>query len=438
MVRQNCPSQRRPVHPACGMDVGGSAIAPTTAINVQAAGSITARLSGDTLRIMDATGTIASIVLSNTTGLALNSAHANWKPDATLGGTDVFLSNTVCFAAGTRIMTETGERPVESLAPGDGVITADGDVRRIKWIGQRSIDLRAHPRPQLAAPVRVRRDAVAPGRPRRDLLLSPDHCLFQYERLIPVKRLINGMTIVQERQTAAVQYFHVELERHGLLLAEGVAAESYLDTGNRGFFANAGAAVVLHPDFAGDARLPQWNIDSCAPLATERADVEPAWQALVWRAATLGYRPPKQLTTTDPDLRLLADGRRIPPLSVHGALHLFVLPPRIRSLRLVSRSDIPADHDPLLDDFRRLGVRIDGIALTAGVERTDLPLDHPHLQHGWHPPERQGAALWRWTEGDAELPLLLDTPAILELRVGGMSYALDAAAQPDRRRSLAA
>ena len=42
----------------------------------------------------------------------------------------------------------------------------------------------------------------------------------------------------------SIEYFHVELDRHDVLFAEGLAAESYLDTGNRGLFANGGLRPV--------------------------------------------------------------------------------------------------------------------------------------------------------------------------------------------------
>ena len=51
---------------------------------------------------------------------------------------------------------------------------------------------------------------------------------------------MNGSTIRREKGWSSVDYYHVELNEHAILLAEGLPAESYLDTGNRGFFANPG------------------------------------------------------------------------------------------------------------------------------------------------------------------------------------------------------
>src|SRR5205814_372610 len=80
----------------------------------------------------------------------------------------------------------------------------------------------------------------------------------------------------------------VAVDRHGILLAEGLPAESYLNTGNHGFFSNSGEPLVLHPDMTDDEDLPSRVAGSCAPFAWEAAQVRPVWQRLAERAAALG------------------------------------------------------------------------------------------------------------------------------------------------------
>jgi len=83
------------------------------------------------------------------------------------------------------------------------------------------------------APVRILQGAFADGAPHHDLLLSPDHPVFVDGRLICVRQLINGTTIRQATDWPSVDYLHVELDRHRCCW-EGLPAEGYLDTGNRG------------------------------------------------------------------------------------------------------------------------------------------------------------------------------------------------------------
>lgn len=167
---------------------------------------------------------------------------------------------TPCFLAGTRIMTSRGEVPVEALRAGDLVVTLglQGQwLRPVRWIGRRSVDCRRHPRPAAVLPVRILAGALGPGEPHRDLLVSPDHALYLGGALVPAEALVDGVHILRERAARRVQYFHVELDAHDVILAEGAAAESWLDCGNRAQFENAGLVVALHADFAAPTTRPQ-------------------------------------------------------------------------------------------------------------------------------------------------------------------------------------
>jgi T5SS/PEP-CTERM-associated repeat protein len=183
-----------------------------------------------------------------------------------------------CFTSGTRIATTLGDVRVENLAIGDTVRTRFSGPARIKWIGHRRIDCRRHPNPRRVWPVRVRAGAFGDGAPCSDLFLSPDHAVFVDDVLIPVRYLINGDTIAQQPR-AAVTYYHVELERHDVMFAEGLACESYLDTGNRSNF--EGTPVVLHPDFSAWS----WEARGCAPLVITGAALQAVRRRLQARAA---------------------------------------------------------------------------------------------------------------------------------------------------------
>jgi hypothetical protein len=182
----------------------------------------------------------------------------------------------------------------------------------------------------------------------------------------------------------------VELNDHAILLAEGLPAESYLDTGNRGFFANTGAPLVLHPDLTDETNYPTREAGSCAPFVWEEASVQTVWQKLTDRAAALGQPTAQRATTTDADLQLLADRRPVKPVISNSDRVIFVLPRGSRDVQLVSRAQSPTEARPWLDDRRRLGGRVKRIVLRGVDERREIPVDHPDLTRGWWAVERDG------------------------------------------------
>jgi len=338
---------------------------------------------------------------------------------------DFITTDLACFVAGTRIETPGGPVAVESLRVGALVLTASGAPAPVRWIGYRRLDVTRHPDPTLVRPIRIAPDALAPGVPSRDVLLSPDHALALSGFLVPVHRLVNGMTIHEDASRAMVAYYHIELDRHDLLLSEGLAVESYLDTGNRAMFENGGAPLVLHPDpGAGQAeRVAR----SCLPFADRGEDVRPIWGALASRARGLGYVAEDVMTSEDPALMLAVDGRMIPAASIRGGVHTFVLPVFRGRPRLVSRAVRPSLARPWDGDRRRLGVMVRRITLRGSRQTMDLPLDHPGLRDGWWTLERDRISVWRWTDGNAALPLDGGGAGVLEVRVGpSLAYAVAA------------
>jgi hypothetical protein len=190
------------------------------------------------------------------------------------------MADVTCFREGTRILTPDGEIAIEALRVGDTVLTIEGDARPIVWIGRRSVDCRRHPRPDRVWPVRIAADAFGRGLPRRTLWLSPDHAVFVHDVLIPVKHLINGTTIAQQ-PVAQVRYFHIELEHHEVVHANGLPAETYLDAGDRARFENGGLPIVLHPDFATpDLNALVWEAEGYARLVVVGPEVDAVRAAL--------------------------------------------------------------------------------------------------------------------------------------------------------------
>ncbi len=303
-----------------------------------------------------------------------------------------------CFAQGTRIVTTRGLVAVEALASGDHIVLHTGDrdsavpaTRPVVWLGRRTIACAGHPQPWDVQPVRVHAGAFADGIPHHDVVLSPDHAVYVDGVLVPIRYLVNDATITREA-VDEVTYWHVELDAHDILLAEGLPAESYLDTGNRAAFANAPVAA-LQPDFAvGDQRA--WTSHACAPLV-EGGPLLTALRARLDERA--GARLPAAETL----------------LVTSAGHHRAMLPPGTTRVRLLSPAVRPAD------ERRRLGAAITGISLDA----TPIALDAPQLAAGFHATEPN----WRWTNGEGIL-LLEPRQTAQELAITvAMLATLDAA-----------
>jgi len=144
-----------------------------------------------------------------------------------------------CFLRGTRIQTPDGEIPVEDLTIGTLVETLSGPLP-VKWIGRRRFRKDSPSWHWSVAPIRVARFAVTDQYPRRDLYLSPNHSLFIDGYLMPVEWLVNGKSIAPATMDHCdvVDYFHIELETHEVVFAEGAPAETLLITQDREDFAN--------------------------------------------------------------------------------------------------------------------------------------------------------------------------------------------------------
>jgi hypothetical protein len=209
-------------------------------------------------------------------------------------------------------------------------------------------------------------------------------------------------------------------------------AETYLDTGNRHAFENAGPPVTLHPDFSTWDSADADRSAASAPLATGAHDTEPVWRRLAVRAVALGYPAFRPATVSDPDLRLSVAGHDIRPVEIVGGRHVFVLPNGTTAIRASSRAGSPAAVRPWLDDRRRLGVAVCRIIVCDGRRVTDMPVDHPALTNGWHDVESSDERLWRWTDGSAHVSIPAGTRSIEIHLHGGIDHEiLTPPARPD-------
>jgi len=284
-------------------------------------------------------------------------------------GSALLANDAPCFAAGTLIDTTGGQVAVEDLRAGMEVFCESGRIAPIRWIGHRVVAPSRHPRPLAVTPIRVRASAFDKGLPLRDLVLSPDHALYIDGVLVPVQRLVNDTTVRRECVDRIV-YYHVELDRHAILYAEGMAAESYLDTGNRDAFDNA-MLTAIRPDFSPRDRAA-WDTLACAELVEDGERLEAIRARLAARLAVLGIEQPPEFGVT---------------LGGVGRIGVEV-PAGTTRVRLRSRNLVPQGES------RRLGAAIVRLA----IDDVAVALDAATFADGFHAIEE---GFMRWTNGTA-------------------------------------
>ncbi len=243
--------------------------------------------SGDTITYTPTGTNAGTLALLDPSGKTIGEVTLLGKysqSDFSLGqnanGTSEIVNNVPCFLRGTLIATAAGNVPVESLREGDMIMTLSNGLKAAKAVRLRSFTTAAEMDSAALRPVRIAAGALGEGLPRRDLFVSPDHSMFLDGALVPAQLLVNGITITQPENTRRIDYFHVELEPHDIIVAEGAATESYLDVGNRGF-SRAGVVALFPRD-----EPKTWD-DACAPLVLGGARLARIQARLTDRAFTM-------------------------------------------------------------------------------------------------------------------------------------------------------
>lgn len=184
-------------------------------------------------------GIVASTVFAGSYANRLSLAeseevgHGGWGADyeRCSHGEGLNLGGIACFLQGTRIFTEAGEKTVETLQAGDKLPALSGLVRTVKRV--RSWSAKREPGQKWNdefAPIKVCRSALGQNIPSSDLYLSPLHALYVDGVLIAARNLVNGRSIVRcsDYDAETVTYFHIELDDHQVIWAEGAPVESLL------------------------------------------------------------------------------------------------------------------------------------------------------------------------------------------------------------------
>jgi hypothetical protein len=274
--------------------------------------------AGSTVTIKDGNTTLGSTVagadgaysftLADASQLAGGTHQINVLATDLAGNTSTASSqslNVVCYLSGTRMKTKDGWKQVEQLEVGDLLQTVSGELQPVIWLGHSTIDCRSQENKKHAYPVRIAQHAFGHQLPSRDLYVSPLHSIYVGGVMIPAIHLVNGVSVTQEQQETLVTYYHVELPQHNVVFAEGLPAETYLDTTpeNRHFFSANKAEQKVFPINRLFPACPQgmpvwqhiWDTQGYAPLTQSGPILEAVKASLMERAQQL-VQEDKRLT----------------------------------------------------------------------------------------------------------------------------------------------
>ncbi|MDD9742611.1 MULTISPECIES: Hint domain-containing protein [Marinovum] len=169
----------------------------------------------------------------------LESGTVTWLDGSSLTFSDIENVDYIpCFTPGTLIKTLRGEVPVEALRVGDRVLTRDNGYQMIRWVGARRLDASQLAGAPALRPIHIRRGALGPETPDRDMKVSPQHRVLvgnaatqmwfgEEEVLVAATHLtcLDGVEVAGAE--AAVTYVHILFDQHEVVLSDGIWTESF-------------------------------------------------------------------------------------------------------------------------------------------------------------------------------------------------------------------
>ncbi len=194
--------------------------------------TITVVMGGSTVTITGATFYLADgrTVFSPTDGTRLYSAtYESASSIGGGGGVDIAAFGPPCFAEGSRIETDAGPKRVEALGAGDMVHSKDCGFQPVLWLGRSETQGKGDDALVVFRPGAIGNARALRVSARHRILVSgwrAELIAGQPEILVPAKHMVNGTTIYREERPT-VRYYHILLDRHQLINAEGCWSESF-------------------------------------------------------------------------------------------------------------------------------------------------------------------------------------------------------------------
>ncbi len=205
-----------------------------------------------------------------------NGAHSIENIDNT---TDVL----ICFGRGTLIRTPDGDVPVEKMECGDWVLAADGCPMQVLWISSRKLSAEELQENTAHQPLCIPADSFGQGHPYADMCVSPQHriglagywaeLLFGSSEVLTAAKHLSGL-VRRNCCEDGVEYFHILLDRHAVLVANGLPAESFFpgDTAIQGLSAQSHRSIHDALQKVGKTSR-SYGPTACRVLSSEEAEL---------------------------------------------------------------------------------------------------------------------------------------------------------------------
>ena len=258
-----------------------------------AEGDITNNTTGEVGRILFITinGGSAGDFIGVATTIEINPGDNVTTANLTAQATEAYTEVVACFTTGCCIKTGKGGVPVERLEVGNTVWTQGGEYLPIEWIGKKSVTkAMLQDKPELA-PVKIRKNALGPNLPARDMSVSRQHRILVTshvaemlfgagEVLVPAIGLTALPGIDEDYDVESVEYWHILLPEHKVIKCNGLKTESYLPSVD-GVFSQAQAELITifpklisNPMTFGPTAKPTLTVNETRILASIMLEID--------------------------------------------------------------------------------------------------------------------------------------------------------------------
>ena len=142
--------------------------------------------------------------------------------------------SALCLLKGTKLLTHRGEVAIEDITEEDQLVTygkihqhkevapEEATLEPVVWCGHFSVaDFNT-----MTYPICFKAHSLGENLPSEDLWVSPGHGILVNNVLTFAHTLINGTTIFQDKSFTSIEYYHIKVDGHRAIQANGVLTES--------------------------------------------------------------------------------------------------------------------------------------------------------------------------------------------------------------------